>query len=79
MTPLSLLKGKKMLVNTDMDVKVILEIQEVTEQHYSRDLEPATPENDWWPAQETWKKFRVKFTNGKYKEYDSLSQIELVE
>lgn len=47
-----LLKGKLVKVMTDAKVEVELEIKEAKEERHSRDLEPATRENDWWPKSE---------------------------
>lgn len=79
MNLLDLLKGKKMKVMTDMKVEVELTIKEVKENHHSRDLEPATRENDWWPASTSWTNYTVTFTNGAQKTYDSLNQIKIYE
>lgn len=74
-----LMKGKKMKVMTDLKVEVELVIERVEEKHHSVDLEPATRENDWWPASRDWKTYVVHFTNGSRKEFDSLNRIELAE
>lgn len=76
-TVLDLLKGKKMKVMTDMKVEVELVIKEVKENHYSRDLEPSTRENDWYPAQQSWTHYTVFFENGTTKTYDSLTRLKL--
>lgn len=73
-----LLKGKKVNYMTDAKVVVQLEIKEAKEEHHSRDLEPATRANDWWPPSEDWTTIEVEFTNGFRKAYRSLSEIELV-
>jgi len=73
-----LLKGKKVNYMTDAKVMVELEIESVEEKHHSRDLEPATRENDWWPKSEDWTTIQVKFTTGFVKEYTSLTNIDLV-
>jgi len=78
LTHTDLLKGKIVKVMTDAKVEVQLEIESVEEKHYSRDLEPSTAANDWWPAQETWTKLLVKFKNGHVKEYSNLSEIDFV-
>ena len=78
MTLTDLLKGKVVNYMTDAKVVVQLEIKSVEEKSHSRDLEPATAANDWWPAQETWTSIEVEFTNGFKKKYDSISQIDLV-
>lgn len=77
MNVLELLKGKKMMVMTDMKVEVELTIKEVKQNNHSRDLEPATRENDWWPASHDWTDFTVYFTNGAQKTYSSLSSIKI--
>jgi hypothetical protein len=64
---------------TDAKVMVELEIESVEEKHHSRDLEPSTRENDWWPKTEDWKTIEVKFTSGFVKSYSSLTSIDLVE
>jgi hypothetical protein len=73
-----LLKGKKVRIMTDAKVEVQLEIESVDEKHHSRDLEPSTRENDWWPRSEDWTTFEVKFTNGYVKSYRSLKEIDTV-
>ena len=75
MNILDTLKGKKIMVETDMGVSVELEIKEVKEEHHSEDLEPATPANDWWPPSRNWTNYRVIFTTGKSKVYNSLTEI----
>jgi hypothetical protein len=79
MNALDLLKGKKMSVMTDMKVAVELTIKEVEPNHQSRDLEPATQANDWWPASESWTTYIVHFTNGARKEYPSLEEIKIID
>jgi hypothetical protein len=71
-----LLKGKKVNVMTDAKVIVVLEIKSVEEKHHSVNLEPATPQNDWWPPSREWSTLEVEFTNGYIKRYDNLSQID---
>lgn len=82
MNILDLMIGKKMIVKTDMKVDVELEIKKVTEDinTITRDLEPSTQANDWWPAQEstTTVKYIVEFTNGATKIYGSLKEIKLI-
>jgi hypothetical protein len=73
-----LLKGKKVRIMTDAKVEVQLEIESVDEKRHSRDLEPSTRENDWWPRTEDWTTFEVKFTNGYIKSYRSLKEIDTV-
>lgn len=77
-----LLKGKKNNVMTDVGVIVQLEIDSIEEksENHSRDLEPSTRENDWWPKSENWTTswVNVKFVNGYTKKYNSLKDIDLV-
>ena len=73
-----LLKGKKIIYMTDAKVNVELEIESAEEERHSRDLEPATRENDWWPKSEDWTTINIKFTSGFVKKYRSLSEINLI-
>lgn len=77
MNVLDLLKGKKMMVMTNMKVEVELEIKEVKEDSHSEELEPSTKENDWYPATRNWKDYTVFFTNGATKTFDSIQQIKI--
>ncbi len=79
MKVLDLLKGKKMVIMTDMKVPVELIIKEVEEDHQSRDLEPATQANDWWPASTSWTNYIVRFTNGAQKTFTSLTDIKVID
>lgn len=79
MNLLDLLKGKKMSVMTDMKVAVELTIKEVKEERHSEDLEPATRENDWWPATRDWTTYTVIFENGATKTFSSVSEIKIIE
>lgn len=74
---IDLLKGKKINYMTDAKVVVQLEVKNVEEERHSRDIGPSTPENDWWPEQETWTTINIEFTNGFKKSYRSLSEIEI--
>jgi hypothetical protein len=74
-----LLKGKMVKIMTDAKVEVELEIESVEEERHSRDLEPSTRENDWWPASESWTTIRVKFVNWYVKSYGDFGQINIVE
>jgi hypothetical protein len=73
----NLLKGKLVNVKTDAKVIVQLEIESAEEKHHSRDLAPATRENDWWPPTQDWSTIDVRFTNGFFKSYSSLKEINL--
>ena len=77
MNVLDLLKGKRIMVTTDVGVVVELEIKEVVQNNHSEDLEPSTRENDWWPKSRDWTTYTVHFTNGYKKHYDSLNDIKV--
>jgi hypothetical protein len=79
MEPLDLLKGRKMSVETDMKVSIELTIEEVKENHHSRDLTESNAANDWWPETKDWTTYTVKFTNGASKEFSSLSEIKILD
>lgn len=79
MNILDLLKGKKIIIPTEVGVNVELEIKEVKENHHSEDLEPATRENDWWPASRDWTTYTVFFTNGHSKTFSSFNEIQIKE
>lgn len=74
---LDLLKGKTIIVRTEVGADVELQIKEVKENNHSAVLEESTRENDWWPATRDWKTYTVYFTNGHSKTFDSLDQIKL--
>lgn len=76
---LDLLIGRKMKIMTDMKVEVELTIKEVKRNNYSRDLEPATSKNDWYPETESWSDYTVIFDNGATKKFDDISDIEIIE
>lgn len=78
MNILESLKGKKMMVKTDMGIPVELEIKEIKESHHSEDIGPSTKENDWYPEQRTWTTFDVIFTNGSRKSFQSLSELNVL-
>lgn len=73
-----LLKGKIVNYMTDAKVVVQLEIKTAIEKNHSEDLEPSTPENDWWPPIRNWTTIEVEFTNGFKTSYNKLSEIDLV-
>lgn len=72
-----LLKGKKVKVLTNMNTEAILEIKEVIKNVHSEELEPGTPQNDWWPKTRDWNTYTVKFTNGADLDYASIEEIEV--
>lgn len=73
-----LLKGKIVNYMTDAKVEVQLEIKEAIVKTHSRDLEPATRANDWWPKSESWSTIEVEFTNGFKKSFNSFNEINLI-
>jgi hypothetical protein len=75
MNILEILKGKTIMVETDMKTIVELEIKEVIENNHSEDLELSTRENDWWPKTREWKTYTVHFTNGASKSFSSILDI----
>jgi len=75
LTITDLLYGKLVSIDTDVMVKVNLEIQRVEEVEHSEQLEKGTPENDWWPKTKDWTTFDVTFTNGFKKSYPSISEL----
>lgn len=79
MNVLDLAKGRTVKVRTNIkDVFAELTVEKIVEERKSRDLEPSTAANDWWPAQETWSEWKVTFTNGHVETYHSLSSIEFI-
>lgn len=79
MNILELAKGKKMSIMTDAKVEVILEIAEIKVEKHSEDLEPATRANDWWPPSRDWVTYKITFTNGFCKSFNSLHDIKLID
>ncbi len=77
MNILDLLKGKNMMVETDLKTMAEMTIDHVEEKRNSRELEAATPQNDWWPEEESWVTLVVHFTNGSKKEFSSLRSINI--
>ena len=79
MNVLDLLKGKKMMVMTDMKVEVELTIKDVKENNHSRQIGESNASNDWWPDEERWSTWTVYFVNGAQKDYNSLGSIKIKE
>lgn len=77
MNVLDLLIGKYVIVPTDALVDVRLNIESVEEIEYTKDLEPSTRQNDFYPDSITYYKFEVKFTNGYSKIYNKITDIKL--
>ena len=78
MNILELAKGKKMIIETDMKAMVELEVKNIEPVSHSEELEPSTPQNDWWPKTNVWTTYVVHFTNGAKKEYQSLHDIKFI-
>lgn len=78
MNALDLLVGRKVKVMTDMKVEVELEIKEVKHETRTRQITPDTRENDWWGETETIHSYKVLFTNGSYKVYNNIENIEVI-
>ncbi len=79
MTILDLAKGKTVELKTDLNTVAYLKIKEIRVENKSRDLEPSTIENDFWPASENWTEYVVEFENGATKTYRNLLDIKLKE
>lgn len=73
-----LLKGKLVNVMTDAKIVVQLEIETIEEKIHTKDLAPATKENDWWPPSIDYTKIDITFTNGLQKTYNTLSEIDII-
>jgi hypothetical protein len=56
--------GKKLRHKNRYGRTVILEIEDIKTTNHSEPLEPATPENDWWPASNDWTETRIYFVDG---------------
>ncbi len=72
------LKGKTVKVESDMG-PVELTIAEVKEEHRSVETGESNASNDWWPETREWVEYKVTFTNGKSKIFQSLSSIDIIE
>lgn len=78
MKVLDLLIGKSVNIMTDALVEVQLEIKKVEEKKHSEDLEKPSRKNDWWPQSKDWTTYEVTFTNGFVKNYNNLTEINLI-
>lgn len=82
MTTTELLKnalvGKKLKHRNQHGRDVILEVENVENKSDSRDLEPATQANDWWPASETWHWIEVTFIDGSRVKFDTGTNFEII-
>jgi hypothetical protein len=56
--------GKKLRHKNRYGRTVILEIEDIKTTNHSEPLEPATRENDWWPASNDWTETRIYFVDG---------------
>lgn len=80
---IELLIGKKLILTTDLNTEVVLEIESVrdTSTSHTRVIVPGTPENDWYGLDETIynHSFEVTFTNGAKKSFKSLDNLPIFE
>ena len=83
MTTIELLQqslvGKKLRHNNQWNRKVILEVEKVENKTETRDLEPPTQANDWWPKSESWSWFEVTFVDGSRVRFDHGANFDIVE
>ena len=56
--------GKKLRHKNRYGRMVELEIEDIKTTHHSEELEPATRENDWWPASRDWTETKIYFVDG---------------
>jgi hypothetical protein len=56
--------GKKLRHRNQYGRTVVLEIEDIKTTHHSEELEPATRENDWWPASRDWTETKIYFVDG---------------
>jgi len=74
---IDLLIGHKVKIMTDMKIEVELEIAGIKSIPHRREITKSTQANDWWGEDQTWTTYRVTFTNGATKEFDSLESIKV--
>ena len=70
--------GKKLRHRNRYGREVVLEVEDIKHEHGSRELEPATPQNDWWPATEEWSKTLVCFVDGSSIEVSQSTKLDIV-
>lgn len=73
------LVGKKLRHKNQYGRVVVLEIENVISEHHSRDLEPATPQNDWWPRSEEWDVNKIYFVDGSSIEFSPNMKLDIVD
>lgn len=73
------LVGKKLRHKNQYNREVVLEVENIKVEHGSRDLEPSTAANDWWPAQETWTNYYVCFVDGSKISFSASTKFDIVE
>lgn len=76
---MTVLVGKKLKHRNYWGRDEILEVESVKMDSVTRDLEPSTQANDWWPASETRQFIKVIFVNGSYKEFDINNKWDIIE
>lgn len=62
--------GKKLKHRNQWRRDVSLEVEDVILESGSRDIEPATRENDWYPASVSWSNYLVTFIDGSQVKFD---------
>lgn len=71
--------GKKVEHRNRYGKTVILEVENIKVENGSRELEPSTRENDWWPAEERWTNWYMCFVDGSQIEFNPESEIKIIE
>lgn len=71
--------GKKLRHRNQYGRTVVLEIEDVKSEHHSRDLEPATPQNDWWPRSEEWDTNKIYFVDGSSIDFSPNMKLDIVD
>lgn len=73
-----LLVGKRVEHVNSHCRKVALEVEDVRFNTHTRELEPATPQNDWWPRSETRQWLDICFVGGSKMEASLYTNINVV-
>lgn len=83
LTQLTILKqaliGKKIKHKNQYNRDVILEVEDITTENGSRELEAATPANDWWPETEYWTNHYLHFVDGSKIKFNPDTTIDIVD
>ena len=73
------LVGKKLRHKNQWYREVVLEVEKVEAKQNTRDLEPATQANDWYPPSETTYWNEVTFVDGSIVKFDINANWDIVE